>query len=87
MRIFEKAGYLHIAWGPGSGMMFEAHGDTADVLLALASGIKEVIESAVPPEHRMDCARELTDLLLEMMQAPVTKIDLGAMMKGGARHE
>ena len=87
MKMFEKTGYLRLAWRPGSGMMFEAHGDTADVLLALASGIKEVIESTVPPEHRMDCARELTDLLLEMMQAPVTKIDLGAMMKGGARHE
>ena len=87
MRIFEKDGYLHLAWRPGSGMMVKAQGATADVLMALASGIKEVIESAVPPEHRMDCARDLTDLLLEMMQAPVTKIDLGAMMKGGARHE
>lgn len=87
MRIFEKAGYLHIAWRPGSGMMFEAHGDTADVLLALASGIKEGIESTVPPEHRMDCARDLSELLLEMMRTPVTKIDLGTIMKGGARHE
>lgn len=83
MKMFEKTGYLRLAWRPGSGMMFEAHGDTADVLLALASGTKEVIESTVPPEHRMDCARELSELLLEMMRAPVTKIDFGAM-KGGA---
>lgn len=83
MKMFEKTGYLRLAWRPGSGMMFEAHGDTADVLLALASGIKEVIESAVPPEHRMDCARDLSELLLEMMRTSVTKIDFGAM-KGGA---
>lgn len=87
MKMFEKTGYLRLAWRPGSGMMVKAHGDTADILLALASVIKEVIESTCRPGARMDCARDLSDLLLEMMQAPVTKIDLGAMMKGGARHE
>lgn len=87
MKIFEKDGHLRLAWKSGSGMMFQAHGGTADVLLALATGIKEVIESTVPPESRMDCAQELTDLLLDMMQMPETKIDLGAMMKGGANHD
>lgn len=83
MKIFEKDGHLRLAWKSGSGMIFQGHGGTADVLLALATRIKEVIESTIPPESRMDCARYLTGLLLDMMQAPVTKIDFGAM-KGGA---
>ena len=86
MKIFEKDGHLRLAWKSGSGMMFQAHGGTTDILLALATGIKEVIESTVPPEGRVECVRKLADLLLEMMQVPVTKIDFGAM-KGGARHE
>lgn len=85
MKIFEKDGHLRLAWKSGSGMMFQGHGDTADVLLALATGIKEVIESAIPPESRMDCARDLTGLLLDMMQMPVTKIDFGAMKDGAHR--
>ncbi len=85
MKIFEKDGHLRLAWKSGSGMMFQFHGDTADVLLALATGITEVIESAIPPESRMDCARDLTGLLLDMMQAPVTKIDFGAMKDGAHR--
>lgn len=86
MKIFEKNGHLRLAWKSGSGVMFQAHGDTADVLLALATGITEVIESAIPPESRMDCARDMTGLLLDMMQMPMTKIDLGAM-KGGDPHD
>ncbi len=85
MRIFEKTGYLRLAWRPGSGLMFQGHGDTADILLALASATKEVIESTCRPEVRMDCARDLSELLLEMMRAPVTKIDFGAMKDGAHR--
>lgn len=87
MKMFKKGGHLRLDWKSGTGVVLQGQGGTADVLLALATGIKEVIESTVPPESRMDCAQELTDLLLDMMQMPVTKIDLGAMMKGGANHD
>lgn len=40
----------------------------------------------MPPEDRIDCAKGLTELLLEMMRMPVTKIDIGAM-KGGANDD
>lgn len=86
MKMFKKDGHLRLAWKSGSGIMFQVHGGKADVLLALATGIKEVIESTVPPENRVECARKLADLLLDMMQLPVTKIDLGAM-KGGDPHD
>lgn len=86
MKMFEKDGSLILAWKAGSGVMIQGRGHTADTLLALASGIKEVIERTVPPESRLDCAKNLTELLLEMMQMPVTKIDIGAM-KGGANND
>lgn len=87
MKMFKKEGYLQLKWKSGSGMMIQSRGSTADIMLALATGINDVIESTVPPEKRVECARKLAELLLEMMRTPVTKIDLGAMMKGGARHE
>lgn len=65
MKMFEKSGRLQLAWKPGSGLIIDGHGGSADIMLALTAGIKEAIESAVPPEHRMDCARELSDLLLD----------------------
>ena len=82
MKMFEKDGSLILAWKAGSGVMIHGRGHTADTLLALASGIKEVIERTVPPESRLDCAKNLTELLMEMMQMPVTKIDIGAMKDG-----
>lgn len=86
MKMFEKAGHLQLAWKPGTRMMIQYKGGAADILLALANGIKDVIESTVPSERRIDCAQELAGLLLDMMQMPVTKIDLGAM-KGGASND
>ena len=86
MKMFEKDGSLHLVWKAGSGVMIRGHGHTADTLLALASGIKEVIEFAMPPEDRIDCAKKLTELLLDMMNVPAIKISFDST-KGDSHDE
>lgn len=87
MKMFEKDGFLRLEWTSDSSVMVKGHGHPADLMLAAIVAIKEIIESNTRPEDRKTCAQELTDLLLDMMQMPETKIDLGAMMKGGANHD
>lgn len=82
MKMFERDGFLRMSWKEGSDLIVQGHGGTADTLLALCAGIKEVIENTVPPEEQLECSQELTLMLLKMMRTSVTTIDLGAM--GGA---
>lgn len=52
-------------------------------LLAAIVAVKDVIEGNTRPEDHKACAQVLAELLVELMDQPVTTIDLGAIMGGG----
>ncbi len=83
MKMFEKDGFLRLEWTSGSGVMVKGHGHPVDLILASVVAIKEIIESNTRPEDHKACAQELAELLVELMDQPMTTIDLGAIMGGG----
>ena len=84
MKMFEKDGFLRLEWTSDSSVMVKGHGHPADLMLAAIVEVKDVIESNTRPEDHKACAQELAALLVELMDQPVTKIDLGAIMGGYA---
>lgn len=84
MKMFEKDGFLRLEWTSDSSVMVKGHGHPADLMLAAIVAIKEIIESNTRPEDRKACAQELAELLVELMDQPMTTINLGAIMGGYA---
>lgn len=84
MKMFEKNGFLRLEWTSESGLKVKGHGHPADLMLAAIVAVKDVIESNTRPEDHKACAQELAELLVELMDLPMTTIDLGAIM-GGVR--
>lgn len=87
MKMFEKDGFLRLEWTSGSGLKVKGHGHPADLMLAAIAAVKDVIESNTRPEDHKACAQELAELLVKLMDLPMTTIDMGAIMGGGTRHE